>query len=159
MKHIRTALLLGSTALVACGSDSSSSSMELEKHFFDQAYECHREREVTSKKTGKTRTVKYLSYYSPVKGWRIDLSDVGSNSLVKVANLYTPTTRYDGAYKEPDGVITKVKFSTAWPYKEAKPNIALGRLSKTNKKDCQILNDTSIFDIEYLDTLEVMGNK
>jgi hypothetical protein len=157
MKIICTALLLSSITLAACGSDSNSSAKAIDEHFFDQAYECHREREVTSKKTGKTRTVKYLSYYSPEQGWRIDLTDVGSKSLVKVANLYTPTARYDGAYKELEGVVTKVKFSTAWPHKETKPNISLGRLSKTKKKDCAVLKDSSVFNIGYLDTLEVMG--
>jgi hypothetical protein len=157
MKPIIIGLLACSATLVACGSESSLSAGAVEKHFFDQDYGCHREREVTSKKTGKTRTVKYLSYYSPKKGWRIDLSDVKSNSFIKVANLHTPSARYDGVYKEDNGVVTGVKFSSAWPYDEAKPSVALGRLAKTKKSNCSILSDTSIFDIDYLDSLEVMG--
>lgn len=143
--------------IIGCGGDSGASGKVVKEHFFDQPYECTREKELTSKKTGKTRIAKYLSHYSPEKGWRVDLWNVGSSGGLRVANLYTADARYDGSYKERDGVITKVNFMTAWPYKEVKPNAALSLLSKTNKKDCRLMTDLSVFDIDYLSTLEVMG--
>lgn len=160
MKCAYTLALLGSALLVACGGETEApkaAAKASKGHYFNQPYECSSEKDVTSKQTGKTRTVKYRSYYSPQKGWRIDLSGVEDSSALAVANLYTPTARYDGTFKEVDGVITRVKFGTAWPRKSKNPNVAVSNLSKKKKNDCKVLNDASIFDIEYLDTLEVMG--
>jgi len=154
-------LICLSLSLVACGKKSNASNKAPKNHFFDQPYECTHESEVTSKRTGKTRVVKYRSYYSPKKDWRIDLTDVESDKAALggrgIANLYTPSSRYDGAYRETDKVVTRVKYSSAWPRKNVSEGISFANLSKKKKKNCKIMSDTSIFDINYLDTLEVMG--
>ena len=160
MKFLYLMFMLCCIFLTACG-DEAKDTKEVSKvsntHFFDQPYECSHESQVTSKRTGKTRDVKYRSYYSPQKGWRIDLSNVENTGDLRVANLYTPSARYDGTYKETDRVLVSVKFATAWPRKVPKPDIALSNLSKKKKKNCKVLDDISIFDIDYLGSLEVMG--
>lgn len=163
MKYTLITVLASFALLTACSNDSDStdsSSKAVKGHFFDQAYECSHDREVTSKRTGKTRTVKYTSFYSPQKAWRIDLTDVGADKSALggrgIANMYTPGVRYDGVYRESDGAVSRIKFGTAWPRKDVNPDRALSNLSKKKKKNCKILADASVFDIDYLDTLEIM---
>ena len=162
MKNLYGTLILSATLLSACGDNPNSSEPHVKAakgHFFSQPYECTHEADVTSKRTGETRTVKYRSHYSPQKGWRIDLTDVEAPKAGLggrgVANLYTPSTRYDGIYRDKEGL--SISFKTAWPRKTENADIALSNLSKKRKKNCKVLTDLSVFDIDYLDSLQVMG--
>lgn len=162
MKNLYAALILSAALLSACGAKpeiAKPRAKTAKGHFFSQPYECTHEADVTSKRTGETRAVKYRSYYSPQKGWRIDLTDVEAPKAGLggrgIANLYTPSTRYDGIYRDKEGL--SISFKTAWPRKTENADVALSNLSKKKKKNCKVLTDLSVFDIDYLDSLEVMG--
>ena len=75
------------------------------------------------------------------------------NSLIKVANLYTPEGRYDGEYSGVYPEIKNIKFVNFWPNKETKDIKVSSKLEKSN---CQLLADSSVFDLPYLATLECM---
>jgi len=168
IKHIvlLMAALCSTAFLTACGDETASPSTtskttkttkaSTKGHFFKKPYKCKRQVESTSKRTGNKVILNYITYFSPQRGWRIELTG-SEGSALKVANLYTPEARYDGAYKAQDGVITGINFGTAWLHKELRPKISLGSLSKYKKKNCEIMTDISVFEIDYLDTLEVMG--
>jgi len=163
------ASLLGACVEIEASSDQaqtdSKATGSATGHLFEKPYVCERSEERVSKQTGKTRIRTYSSYYHPQLGWRID--DRSSS-----ASLYTQDTRYDGVGADTGGSKAMAKlvglsaddlkdakfiFLSAFPYPKPLPEISANNLSKYQKKNCKILDDTSMFEIDYLEKTEVMG--
>lgn len=174
MKYLSIAALCSTIFLTACGNKTdapTSSTKETvvsakadNNHYFNHPYVCERSQEVTSERTGKARTRIYKSYYHPQKEWRID--DRSSS-----VSLYTQDTRYDGVGKSNSGskAIARMVglkdedlkqaqfiFASAFPYTNPMPQVSTENLSNYKKKNCKVLSDTSVFEINYLERLEVI---
>jgi len=162
-------VMSGLLIFTGCGGDSSanvngktaqSDHKSISHGVFKSPFQCSRVVTKKSKRTGEDRTLRYISFFHPQKDWRIDFTAVpigGSVGGFKPANLYTPEARYDGTYKAKDGTIQSVKFATKWYHTHRISSVISGGLKKYKKKNCKALSDTTFFDIDYLDTLEVMS--
>lgn len=134
------------------------------QHFFDQPYQCDRSREVTSSRTGETRTVHYRNVYFPSMDWQFSLTDtwdakegLGGRG---VANLFTPNFRYDGVYRDDGTQITSISMGTAWEVDDKSPGVSLRSSKDSDASNCNPLDEVEIqlYAIDYLDGLEVMTN-
>lgn len=131
-------------------------------HYFDTPYQCDRQREVTSSRTGLVRTVHYRTVYFPKQNWRFVLIDVWADKSALgdrgIANLHTPTFRYDGVYRDDGSDITSISMSSAW----TRENPSTGKSVRSTKDDdpdrCATLtnNQIAFYSLDYLDGLEVM---
>lgn len=132
-------------------------------HHFDAPYQCDRSRESTSSSTGLKTIRLSRSVYFPATSWRINLSNVSSETVLAgglgTANLFAPGFRYDGYYREDDQGIISVTMGTAWPQDESKTGLTARLKADDDIDKCVLLDadEIAIYTFDGLDDLEVMG--
>lgn len=153
-------LLLALTAQIVMPTSANADSHNL--HHFDEPYQCDRNREVTSSRTGETRVVHYRTVYFPQRDWQFVLTDVWADKSALggrgIANLYTPDFRYDGVYRDQENEITTISMGSAWSKEDRSPGVSVRSAKDDDIDQCALLSVDQIafYTLDYLDDLEIM---
>ena len=160
MQIFRPTLLVALIAQIGMATAANADSHNI--HHYDEPYQCDRDREVTSSRTGETRVVYYRTVYFPERDWQFVLTDVWADKSALggrgIANLYTPDFRYDGVYRDQDNDITSISMGSAWSKEDRSPGVSVRRTKDNDIGQCALLSvdQTAFYTLDYLDGLEVM---